>query len=86
MTQGEENQLATSLGFVCEPDERRGHGLCKFNKGSWTIWQCVRNGRIVWAAAKLIYGSTDRPEVANWTSHTYHAELKDALSQAETSL
>lgn len=64
----EENDLAEEEGFTCVPDDKRGHGWCKFHKDRTTVWSCSHG----WARAVL--DDTD-----SFTNHRYYHTLSQAL-------
>lgn len=61
---------AENLGFSIDPVQNVGESY-KFRKGDFTIWQCVRMGKLHWATAQLINN--------HYRNHNYFISLKDAL-------
>ena len=69
MRMKEEEQLARSLGYICEPDARRGHGWSRFLKGNRTVWECSQG----WATADLVEG--------RYWNQEYFPRLEEALNR-----
>lgn len=73
-----ENDLAESLGFECEPDDRRGHGWCKFSRESdrtevWSAWK--KFGGVFYPWARGQRGEDGRMLVGT----KYYDNFEDAI-------
>ena len=80
----EENELAESLGFKCEPDRRRGGGFCRFIRGEWHVWDSTGYSP---TKGKILYWQVARLHGGQYIEHAsfknvFHEELRDALEYA----
>lgn len=73
-TNTEEREYAESRGATAHPDHNRGKDWSRYELNGWHLWQCVHDGRIAWAAARLEDGS--------YCKHHYRPTLAEALDFA----
>ena len=72
----EENQLADSLGWVCNKDGNRGQGdhhWCRFVKDDTHVWKARPRPGVEWVRAKRYEGDT------SFVEHVGYLTLERAL-------
>lgn len=81
--QQQEAELAKRYDVKSEPDRLRGAGWCKYQLNGWFIWETPKDGKVVWAMARLTTDTTP----AYFTDHWYTegcsvVDLEEAFKRA----
>ena len=81
--QQQEAELAKQYDAKSEPDRLRGAGWCKYQLNGWFIWETPKDGKVVWAMARLTTDTTPAYFTDHWyTNGSTVADLEEAFKRA----